>query len=67
LFDALPDIPLAAIRGANSALLSRATVAEMRRRRPAMITAEVPGRGHVTFLDEPEALEAVRTFIADVA
>jgi len=67
LFDALPDIPLAAIRGANSALLSRATVAEMRRRRPAMITAEVPGRGHVPFLDEPEALEAVRTFIADVA
>ena len=59
LFDALGGLPLACIRGANSDLLSRETLAEMARRRPDMIVAEVPGRGHVPFLDEPEALEAL--------
>ena len=59
LFDALAGLPLACIRGANSDLLSRETLAEMTRRRPDMIVAEVADRGHVPFLDEPEALEAL--------
>lgn len=59
LFDALAGLPLALIRGANSDLLSAETAAEMRRRAPDMIFADVPGRGHVPFLDEPEALEAL--------
>ena len=59
LFDALEGLPLACIRGANSDLLTPETLAEMARRRPDMIVAEVPGRGHVPFLDEPEALEAL--------
>lgn len=58
-FDAMEGLPLACIRGANSDLLSPATLAEMQRRRPDMIVAEVPGRGHVPFLDEPAALDAV--------
>ncbi len=62
-FDALEGLPLACIRGANSDLLSPATLAEMRTRRPDMIAAEVPGRGHVPFLDEPEALEAIRAWL----
>lgn len=64
VFDALAGLPLAAIRGANSDLLSPATFAEMRRRRPDMIAAEVPGRAHVPFLDEPEAVAAIRAWIA---
>lgn len=63
LFEALPA-PLAAIRGANSDLLSAETFAEMRRRRPDMVAAEVPGRGHVPFLDEPESLEVIRAWIS---
>lgn len=59
LFDALAGLPLACIRGANSDLLSEKTFAEMQRRRPDMIAANVPDRGHVPFLDEPEALEAL--------
>jgi pimeloyl-ACP methyl ester carboxylesterase len=59
LFDALEGLPLACIRGANSDLLTPETLTEMARRRPDMIVAEVPGRGHVPFLDEPEALEAL--------
>jgi len=58
-FDALAGLPVALIRGENSNILSRKTTAEMRRRRPDMIFAEVPGRGHVPFLDEPEALAAI--------
>ncbi len=44
---------------ANSDLLATETAAEMRRRRPDMVFADVPDRGHVPFLDEPEALEAL--------
>ncbi len=62
-FDACAGLPLALIRGANSDLLSAATVAEMRRRRPDMILAEVPGRAHIPFLDEPESLAAIRTWL----
>ena len=62
-FDALEGLPLACIRGANSNLLSPETLAEMRRRRPDMIVAEVPGRGHVPFLDEPEAIAALHRWL----
>ncbi|MDE3026872.1 MAG: alpha/beta hydrolase [Paracoccaceae bacterium] len=64
LFDAIAPLPLALIRGANSDLLSPATTAEMRRRRPDMIFAEVPDRAHIPFLDEPEAVAAIRAFLA---
>ena len=63
LFDAFSDLPLALIRGANSELLSLATADEMSRRRPDMIRADVPERGHVPFLDEPEALVAIRNWL----
>ncbi|MCZ4260057.1 alpha/beta hydrolase [Limimaricola sp. G21655-S1] len=63
LFDALGGLPTALIRGANSELLTADTAAEMRRRHPDMIFAEVPGRGHVPFLDEPEALAALEDWL----
>ena len=58
-FDAFEGLPLALIRGMNSNILARETSSEMQRRRPDMIFADVPGRGHVPFLDEPEALAAI--------
>jgi pimeloyl-ACP methyl ester carboxylesterase len=63
LFDATAGLPLCALRGANSDLLSRTTWAEMKRRRPDMIAASVPGRGHVPFLDEPQSLAALRQWL----
>lgn len=63
LFDACADLPLALIRGANSDLLSGDTAAEMRRRRPDMIFADVPDRAHVPFLDEPQALDALKAWL----
>lgn len=66
LFDACAGLALCLIRGANSDLLSVETTSEMRRRRPDMVYAEVPGRGHIPFLDEPEALRAVRDWVGTV-
>ncbi len=63
LFDAAEGLPLALVRGANSDLLSAATAAEMRRRRPDMHFSDVPDRAHVPFLDEPESLTLIRTFL----
>ncbi|TNF17708.1 MAG: alpha/beta hydrolase [Rhodobacteraceae bacterium] len=63
MFDALEGKPLAILRGANSDLLAPATLAEMQRRRPDAHVAVVPDRGHVPFLDEPEALAALRAWL----
>lgn len=63
LFDACAGLPLALIRGANSDLLAPATAEEMQRRRPDMIFEDVPGRGHIPFLDEPESLRAINLFL----
>lgn len=63
LFDACAGLPLAVIRGANSDVLSAATLAEMLRRRPDMLVAEIPDRGHAPFLDEPEALQCIFSWL----
>ncbi|WP_299738071.1 alpha/beta hydrolase [uncultured Roseobacter sp.] len=62
-FDALEGLPIACIRGENSDLLSHETLREMERRRPDMISVTVPGRGHIPFLDEPEAVAALQTWV----
>lgn len=67
LWEATAGIPVALIRGANSDLLSSETVAEMRRRRPDLIFADVPDRAHIPFLDEPESLSVIRAFLKAVA
>jgi pimeloyl-ACP methyl ester carboxylesterase len=59
LFDACAGLPLALIRGANSDLLSAETARRMTARRPDMHYADIPGRGHIPFLDEPEALACI--------
>lgn len=63
LFDALAGAPLGLIRGAGSNILSARTAAEMRRRRPDMAFADIAGRGHVPFLDEPEAVAVIATVL----
>jgi pimeloyl-ACP methyl ester carboxylesterase len=63
LFDAMAGLPLCMIRGANSDLLTADTFNEMARRRPDSDSAEIPDRGHVPFLDEPEALSALQDWV----
>lgn len=66
LYDAMLGLPLCLIRGANSDLLSEATADEMLRRRIDIIRADIPGRGHVPFLDEEEALDALHEWLEDI-
>lgn len=65
-FDALHGLPLALIWGLNSDLLKRDTVDQMIARRPDMIVAEVPDRGHVPFLDEPESISALHRWLKEM-
>ncbi|MEC7299600.1 MAG: alpha/beta hydrolase, partial [Pseudomonadota bacterium] len=67
VYDLLADLPCAVIRGANSNLLSEATLHEMARRHPGLIIATVPDRGHIPFLDEPQALDALRLWLEQIA
>ena len=67
LFDGLKAIPLAAIRGANSDLLTAETLEAMQARHPGLIAATVPDRGHVPFLDEHEALSAIHHLLEQSA
>lgn len=63
LFDLLVDKPLAVIRGESSDILSAETMIEMQKRRPDMLACTLKDRGHVPFLDEPEALETIRAWL----
>jgi pimeloyl-ACP methyl ester carboxylesterase len=63
-FDALAHVPLMVVRGENSDLLSRETVAVMRQRRPDLHVLEVPSQGHAPFLMEEDVIASVRRFVA---
>ena len=68
LFDALKGKPLLVLRGALSDLLTPATLEAMGAHHQGPFTAiEVPDRGHAPLLDEPEALVAIRQFLAEHA
>jgi pimeloyl-ACP methyl ester carboxylesterase len=66
VFDTLKAIPTLVLRGATSDILSAATLEKMHSRKPDLVHVEVPNRGHVPLLDEPEAVMAIETFLARV-
>ena len=62
-FEAMDGLPVAMVRGANSQVVSAKTAEEMALRHPGLIYAEVSGRGHSPWLDEPEALGVIQSWL----
>jgi pimeloyl-ACP methyl ester carboxylesterase len=63
---ALRGIPMLAIRGAQSDILSAATFAKMKLENPELVQLEVAQRGHVPLLDEPECIAVIDAFLAQI-
>jgi pimeloyl-ACP methyl ester carboxylesterase len=66
VFSTLAAVPTLVLRGASSDILSAATLDRMQAVKPDLIRVEVPHRGHVPLLDEPEAVTAIDAFLARV-
>lgn len=63
-FDGLADLPVMAIRGENSMMLSAQTLAEMAARHPRLETVTVAGQGHAPLLETGDLPGRIAAFIA---
>jgi pimeloyl-ACP methyl ester carboxylesterase len=63
-FDAMGDVPLMVVHGANSDILSTATVTAMETRRPDMEVVTVPDQGHAPLLSDARTIAAIAAFAA---
>jgi pimeloyl-ACP methyl ester carboxylesterase len=62
-FEALASVPMLAIRGANSKLLSVETLDQMRKRHTMIETITVDGQGHAPFLETGSLPGAIAAFL----
>ncbi|ODT02227.1 MAG: hydrolase [Mesorhizobium sp. SCN 65-20] len=62
-FEALAAVPVLAIRGANSRLLSAQTLEEMGRRHTRLETITVDGQGHASLLETGGLPDAIADFL----
>jgi pimeloyl-ACP methyl ester carboxylesterase len=65
-FRALAPVPLLALRGGVSDILTEACFDRMAAERPDMSRAVIPGVGHAPTFDEPASREALARFLAKV-
>ena len=63
LFRALGGVPVLALRGGISDVLSADVLDHMKREHPAFKAVTVPGVGHPLSLSEPQAVEAINEFL----
>jgi len=59
MFETFNGLPVGVVRGENSDLLSPETVEKMHQVHDGLISATVPNRAHVPFLDETEAIAVI--------
>lgn len=65
-FEALANVPMVLVRGAQSNILSPATAAQMQARAGQMELVTVPKTGHAPLLSEPEVLVAIDRLLGQV-
>jgi pimeloyl-ACP methyl ester carboxylesterase len=63
-FIALGQVPVLAVRGANSDVLSAETLQAMIERHPNLRTITVPDQGHAPLLKDQETVEGIASFFA---
>ncbi len=66
LFRSLRPLPVLALRGSLSDILTADTFIRMKREHAGMIAVTVPDIGHTPMLDEPMAETAIDAFLADL-
>ena len=66
VYAALQTLPVLAIRGEVSDVLSVATFERMGREKPDLVRVTAAGRGHPPLLDEPECVVAIDHFLAQL-
>jgi pimeloyl-ACP methyl ester carboxylesterase len=64
LWGALAKVPVLALRGAQSDILSAATFARMQREKADLRALTVADRGHAPMLDEPQCIAAIDEFLS---
>jgi pimeloyl-ACP methyl ester carboxylesterase len=64
IYAALEPLPVLAVRGELSDVLSAATFERMAREKPDLERLTVPRRGHPPLLDEPECVAMIDAFLA---
>jgi pimeloyl-ACP methyl ester carboxylesterase len=62
-FTALTPVPVLALRGEHSDILSTATLEDMRRRHPRLETATISGQGHAPLLKDNTSIRLVAEFL----
>jgi pimeloyl-ACP methyl ester carboxylesterase len=63
-FAALAQVPVLVVRGANSDILSEATLARMQARHPRLQAVTVRGQGHTPLLKDAPTITAIAAFLA---
>jgi pimeloyl-ACP methyl ester carboxylesterase len=66
LFEGLKRVPVLALRGENSDLLSAETLAAMAKAHPRLEAMEVPNQGHAPLLQGRELIQPIKRFVARV-
>jgi len=62
-FEAMAHVPVLAVRGENSDILSARTLEEMRARHPQLVAFTVPGQGHAPLLKDAATIAAIASFL----